>query len=106
MYILIFYKKINFGPGTGTGSGSKNFVTGPGTGWTGSKIFETGSGPGWTGFGLDPPVPNRDRVRDRRTGFFAHPYMAHFLGPCLAFWATKKQHSVAMSTITVHNYCG
>ena len=24
--------------------------------------------------------------------------MAHFLGPCLVSWATKKQHSVAMST--------
>jgi len=24
--------------------------------------------------------------------------MVHFLGPCLASWATKKQHSVAMST--------
>ena len=23
--------------------------------------------------------------------------MAHFLGPCLVSWATKKQHSVAMS---------
>ena len=22
--------------------------------------------------------------------------MAHFLGPCLVSWATKKQHSVAM----------
>ena len=24
--------------------------------------------------------------------------MAHFVGPCLVSWATKKQHSVAMST--------
>jgi len=24
--------------------------------------------------------------------------MAHFLRPCLVSWATKKQHSVAMST--------
>jgi len=24
--------------------------------------------------------------------------MAHFLGPCLVSWATKKQHSVAIST--------
>jgi len=24
--------------------------------------------------------------------------MAHFLGPCLVSWATKKQNSVAMST--------
>jgi len=24
--------------------------------------------------------------------------MAHFLGPCLVSWATKKQHLVAMST--------
>ena len=24
--------------------------------------------------------------------------MSHFLGPCLVSWATKKQHSVAMST--------
>ena len=24
--------------------------------------------------------------------------MAHFLGPCLVSWATKKQHSIAMST--------
>jgi len=24
--------------------------------------------------------------------------MAHFLGPCLVSWATKKQYSVAMST--------
>jgi len=24
--------------------------------------------------------------------------IAHFLGPCLVSWATKKQHSVAMST--------
>jgi len=24
--------------------------------------------------------------------------MAHFLGPCLVSWATKKQHSVTMST--------
>ena len=34
MYIFIFYKKINFEPGTGTGSGSKIFGTGPD--WTGS----------------------------------------------------------------------
>ena len=42
--------------------------------------------------------------------------MAHFLGPCLVSWATKKQHSVAMSTaeaeyvvaasLAVFNYCG
>jgi len=25
--------------------------------------------------------------------------MAHFLGPCLVSWATKKQHSVAMSIV-------
>jgi len=25
--------------------------------------------------------------------------MAYFLGPCLVSWATKKQHSVAMSTV-------
>ena len=24
--------------------------------------------------------------------------MTHFLGPCLVCWATKKQHSIAMST--------
>jgi len=24
--------------------------------------------------------------------------MAHFLGPCLVSWVTKKQHSVSMST--------
>jgi len=24
--------------------------------------------------------------------------MAHFLGPCLVSWVTKKQHSIAMST--------
>ena len=24
--------------------------------------------------------------------------MAHFLGPCLVSWATKEQHSIAMST--------
>ena len=41
-------------PGTETGSGSKIFGTGPGTGWTGSKIFETGPGPGWTGSGSEP----------------------------------------------------
>jgi len=27
--------------------------------------------------------------------------MAHFFGPCLVSWATKKQHSVAMSTAEV-----
>ena len=25
--------------------------------------------------------------------------MTHFLGPCLVSWVTKKQHSVAMSTV-------
>ena len=25
--------------------------------------------------------------------------MAHFLGPCLVSWATKKQHSIGMSTV-------
>ena len=25
--------------------------------------------------------------------------MAHFLGPCLVSWATKKQHSIAMSIV-------
>ena len=25
--------------------------------------------------------------------------VAHFLGPCLVSWATKKQHSIAMSTV-------
>ena len=24
--------------------------------------------------------------------------MAHFLGPCLVFWVTKKQHPIAKST--------
>ena len=27
--------------------------------------------------------------------------MTHFLGPCLPSWATKKQHSIAMSTAEV-----
>ena len=27
--------------------------------------------------------------------------MAHFLGPCLVYWATKKQRSVAMSITEV-----
>ena len=41
--------------------------------------------------------------------------MTYFLGPCLVSWATKKQHSVAMSTVelsmlqlllVVLNHCG
>jgi len=41
---------------------------------TGSRNLEPVPVPVGPVPGLDPPGPNRDRVQDRGTGFFAHPY--------------------------------